>query len=186
MGRGFWDTRRRALAAAACLALAVGGAGLAAVGRPAAPRGIEQSSRMSVQEAPDSASALVAAKRQQSPVRVADLTTETRLVQARPDGHMAAEMTTVPVRVRHNGSWQPIDTTLEVKPDGSVAEFLEDGQGLLVAAFGFCIVDPVLGEDAELVVAAGGGGSVAEFTAYTAAESEKWAAVIRRSGARVD
>jgi hypothetical protein len=120
VGRGFWDTRRRAQAAAACLVLAVGGAGLATIGRPTAPQGIEQIPRVSVQEAPDSASALVAAKRQQSPVRVADLTTETRLVQAKPDGHMAAEMTTVPVRVRRNGSWQPIDTTLEVKPDGSV------------------------------------------------------------------
>jgi hypothetical protein len=109
-----------ARAAVACLVLTVGGAGPVSTGRPAAPRGVEPISHVSVQEAPDSASALVAAKRQQTPVRVADLTTQTRLVQAKPDGRMAAEMTTVPVRVRRNGSWLPIDSTLEVKPDGSV------------------------------------------------------------------
>ncbi|HCT77111.1 MAG TPA: hypothetical protein DGT23_11075 [Micromonosporaceae bacterium] len=74
----------------------------------------------SVQEAPDSALAVAAARRQQSPVRVADMTTETRLVHAKPDGTMAAELTTVPVRVRKGSTWAAVDTTLETRPDGSV------------------------------------------------------------------
>lgn len=120
MRQDFWGARRVAQAAAVCLVLTVGGAALVSTREPTAPRGIDPGSRVDVRETPDSVSAIVAAKRQNSPVRVADLTTETRLVQAKPDGTMAAEMTTVPVRVRRNGSWVPIDTTLEVKADGSV------------------------------------------------------------------
>ena len=46
--------------------------------------------------------------------------------------------------------------------------------------------EPQARERVEQLGARMRGGSVAEFTAYTAAESEKWAAVIRRSGAKVD
>ncbi|MEJ3742950.1 LamG domain-containing protein [Actinomycetes bacterium KLBMP 9797] len=100
------------------LALVVGGAGLVVADAPPGSR--EPAAWPSVREAPDSATAIAAARRQQSPVRVADLTTETRLVHAKPDGTMAAEMTTVPVRVRRGDTWVPVDTTVEVRPDGSV------------------------------------------------------------------
>jgi tripartite-type tricarboxylate transporter receptor subunit TctC len=46
--------------------------------------------------------------------------------------------------------------------------------------------EPQARERVEQLGARMRGGSVAEFTAYIAAESEKWAAVIRRSGAKVD
>lgn len=46
--------------------------------------------------------------------------------------------------------------------------------------------EPQARERVEQLGARMRGGSVAEFTAYAAAESEKWAAVIRRSGAKVD
>ena len=46
--------------------------------------------------------------------------------------------------------------------------------------------EPTTRERVEQLGARTRGGSVAEFTAYIAAENEKWAAVIRRSGAQVD
>ena len=46
--------------------------------------------------------------------------------------------------------------------------------------------EPTTRERVEQLGARMRGGSVAEFTAFIAAENEKWAAVIRRSGAQVD
>ncbi|MFZ4407662.1 MAG: Bug family tripartite tricarboxylate transporter substrate binding protein [Paracraurococcus sp.] len=46
--------------------------------------------------------------------------------------------------------------------------------------------EPATRERVEQLGARTRGGSVAEFTTYIAAENEKWAAVIRRSGAQVD
>jgi len=46
---------------------------------------------------------------------------------------------------------------------GAVAEFLEDGQCLLVAGVGGVVVAPGLGEDAQVVVGVGRAGAVAEF-----------------------
>jgi tripartite-type tricarboxylate transporter receptor subunit TctC len=48
------------------------------------------------------------------------------------------------------------------------------------------LAEPQTRERVEQLGARTRGGSVAEFTAYIGRESEKWAAVIRRSGARVD
>ena len=46
---------------------------------------------------------------------------------------------------------------------GAVAEFLEDGQCLLVAVVGGVVVAPGPGENAQLVVGGGHAGAVAEF-----------------------
>ncbi|MEJ3750146.1 LamG domain-containing protein [Actinomycetes bacterium KLBMP 9797] len=73
-----------------------------------------------VAEAPDTATAVVVAARQQSRVAVADLTTQTRLVYAQPDGTLRAELTASPVRVRQGGRWVGVDTTLVRRPDGTV------------------------------------------------------------------
>jgi len=73
-----------------------------------------------VAEAPDTASAVVAAARQGARVAVADLTTQTRLVYAQPDGTLAAEITASPVRVRRGDHWVGVDTTLVRRPDGTV------------------------------------------------------------------
>ncbi|MCW6004373.1 LamG domain-containing protein [Micromonospora sp. CPCC 205371] len=71
--------------------------------------------------APDTATARELARRQRSAVVAADLTTETRLVHALPDGSMSAAVTNVPVRVQRNGRWVDIDTTLVRRADGTVA-----------------------------------------------------------------
>jgi hypothetical protein len=74
-----------------------------------------------VVEAADGAAAVRAARRQHTPVVVANLTTGTRQIQALPDGTMRATLSVVPVRVRRATGWVPVDTTLIRRPDGSVA-----------------------------------------------------------------
>ncbi|WP_328993482.1 hypothetical protein OG394_04055 [Kribbella sp. NBC_01245] len=103
----------------ALLVVVMGAAGPVVAAAPLAGR--EAVAAVSVAEAPDTASALVAARRQGTPVLVADLTTETRLVRAKPDGAMVAELTTVPTRVNRGGAWTNVDTTLAKRPDGMVA-----------------------------------------------------------------
>ncbi|MCX4906163.1 hypothetical protein [Streptomyces sp. NBC_00878] len=49
------------------------------------------------------------------------MTTATSRVVANPDGTFTAESATSPERVRKNGAWTDIDTTLAVRPDGSLA-----------------------------------------------------------------
>ena len=54
-------------------------------------------------------------------MEVADATTETSQVMAEPDGSFTLTSTLTPVRVRQNGSWRGIDTTLRANDDGSVS-----------------------------------------------------------------
>ena len=74
-----------------------------------------------LREAPDTAQAVLAAFRQGSPVRVADLTTETRLVHAQPDGTLTATLSAGPARVRQEGRWVDADTALTAQADGTLA-----------------------------------------------------------------
>ncbi|MDP4504732.1 LamG-like jellyroll fold domain-containing protein [Nonomuraea turcica] len=60
------------------------------------------------------------ARRDNRPVEVAALTSEIRQVFARPDGTYTLEQHVRPVRVRQNGRWTPVDTTLRRRPDGAV------------------------------------------------------------------
>ncbi|GAA4670859.1 LamG-like jellyroll fold domain-containing protein [Phytohabitans rumicis] len=46
---------------------------------------------------------------------------ESGQVFANPDGSFTSEMSMAPVRVRRAGGWVPVDTTLEARPDGTVA-----------------------------------------------------------------
>src|SRR5688500_7893207 len=63
-------------------------------------------------EAADTATAMAAAQRQKSPVTVTELTTESRLVKAHPDGSLQAELSITPMRVQKGQNWAEIDTTL--------------------------------------------------------------------------
>ncbi|WP_251829216.1 LamG-like jellyroll fold domain-containing protein [Streptomyces sp. ATCC 21386] len=54
-------------------------------------------------------------------VTVDELTSSTSRVVAHPDGTFTAEMTTSPERVRKDGEWTAIDTTLVTRADGSLA-----------------------------------------------------------------
>ncbi|MEU3464450.1 LamG domain-containing protein [Streptomyces sp. NPDC006733] len=65
--------------------------------------------------------AIAAAKRTNTPVDVATLTTEISDVQAQPDGTLVSTTHVVPVRTRQSGTWAPIDTALRVRSDGTVA-----------------------------------------------------------------
>jgi hypothetical protein len=71
-------------------------------------------------EAPDAANAVRAAAAQGSPVRVAELTTQTRVVDAQPDGTMKARLSARIERVVRDGRWVGVDTTLVRRPDGTV------------------------------------------------------------------
>jgi hypothetical protein len=55
-----------------------------------------------------------------SPVLVEADTTATDTVTALPDGTFRLDADTVPVRVEQAGSWVPVDTSLQVQPDGSL------------------------------------------------------------------
>lgn len=77
--------------------------------------------RQLVAEAPDSGSAIQAARAQGTSVVVDDLHTPTRVVRANPDGTLTAELSAVPVRVRKGRSWVPVDTSVSRRRDGSLA-----------------------------------------------------------------
>ncbi len=73
-----------------------------------------------VSEAPDAASATLAAHAQGSAVEIADQRTSMRRVFANPGGGMTTELNPVPVRVKRGSAWVPIDTEVVRRPDGSV------------------------------------------------------------------
>jgi len=65
--------------------------------------------------------ALVAARQGAERVEVGALRTETRTVYATPEGGFVLEQNARPIRVRKQGRWTPVDTTLTRLPDGSIA-----------------------------------------------------------------
>jgi hypothetical protein len=71
-------------------------------------------------EAPDTRTAVAAAERQKSPVAITELTTETRVVHAQPDGTLQAKLSPQIVRVRQGNAWVGVDTSLARRPDGSI------------------------------------------------------------------
>ncbi|MEV4058106.1 LamG domain-containing protein [Amycolatopsis sp. NPDC049688] len=73
-----------------------------------------------VASAPDEAAAFAAARRQGTPVEVANLTTETKRVLAEPNGLLGAELSAVPTRVRRGDKWVPVDPTLTPSRDGGI------------------------------------------------------------------
>ncbi|TMR90652.1 LamG domain-containing protein [Nonomuraea basaltis] len=64
--------------------------------------------------------ALARARRDNRPVEVEALRSETRQVFVKPDGTYTMELHVRPVRVRKEGGWVPVDTTLRLRPDGAV------------------------------------------------------------------
>ena len=80
-----------------------------------------------VAEAANAPAAMVAARSQGTRVEVADERTETRAVYANPGGTLTAELTAVPVRVRKDGKWVGVDTTLGKGSDGVVEPKAADG-----------------------------------------------------------
>jgi hypothetical protein len=60
------------------------------------------------------------------PVEIRDQTTETTQVLANPDGTFTLKASRRAVRVRHDGVWRPIDTTLHTNQDGSLSSVATD------------------------------------------------------------
>jgi hypothetical protein len=81
-----------------------------------------------VAEAQDTGTAITAAARQKSPVAIAELTTETRMVHAQPDGTLTAEVSPRIVRVRQGDRWVGVDTTLVRHDDGTVGPRAADSE----------------------------------------------------------
>ena len=69
----------------------------------------------------DVASALAAAKRAGKRVKVSGATTASSEMFATPDGKIAEVISAGTARFRRNGSWVPVDLTLQRQADGSVA-----------------------------------------------------------------
>lgn len=65
------------------------------------------------------AGASAQAKATDQPVQVSADTTETRDVVANPDGSFTSHTTLLPVRTNKNGTWVPIDPTLQRNQDGT-------------------------------------------------------------------
>ncbi len=76
-----------------------------------------------VLERPDEAAAVATARLTGRRVRIAGMTSETSELWALPDGRVEAEIHAGPVRMRdeRTGDWKPVDLTLVLQPDGSVA-----------------------------------------------------------------
>ncbi|MFE3106868.1 DNRLRE domain-containing protein [Kitasatospora indigofera] len=72
-------------------------------------------------EAPDEASALLSARLQGHKVEVTGARSEAMTVWANPDGTLTQIQASGPVRMKVGDAWIPIDTTLVVTPEGTVA-----------------------------------------------------------------
>jgi RHS repeat-associated protein len=81
---------------------------------------VAAASVVNVTERPDAVSAQLAAAAQGSRVTVGDLTTPTSITYANPDGTYTTDTSTGAQRVQQpDGSWSPIDMTLQAMSDGS-------------------------------------------------------------------
>lgn len=69
----------------------------------------------------DKLRAIETARRCQVKVQIAEATTELDVSWALPNGTIQLEHNYRPVRVQEDGNWQPVDTSLEFRQDGTVA-----------------------------------------------------------------
>ncbi|MFJ1753080.1 ricin-type beta-trefoil lectin domain protein [Kitasatospora sp. NPDC088134] len=117
-------TRRIAVLAALGLLVESGVALDALTAVPAAaaePASSAPPAKSSATEAPDEASALMAARLNKRRIEVTGARTETSTLWANPDGTLSQEMAAGPIRMRVGEAWVPIDTTLVETGDGKVA-----------------------------------------------------------------
>lgn len=122
MARGRRTRAHRIAAAAGAAAVFFAGAAVAPAQAQQVPHRAEPA--RAAQTPPDTATeqgALAAARQEGKRVEVGSLRTETRTVYATPEGGFVLEQNARPIRVRQDGRWTPVDTTLRRLPDGSVA-----------------------------------------------------------------
>ncbi|WP_433041774.1 LamG-like jellyroll fold domain-containing protein [Dactylosporangium sp. CS-033363] len=111
---------RRLIATAAAAAL-VAGVGAIALVRSGGDHADADAARWAaITEQPDERSASFVAAKAKRRIEVSGLTSPTGQVFAEPDGSFVATQTIEPVRARRaDGSWGPIDTTLQPQADGT-------------------------------------------------------------------
>ncbi|MFE4977507.1 ricin-type beta-trefoil lectin domain protein [Kitasatospora sp. NPDC056651] len=80
-----------------------------------------QAAGASTTEAPDQASALLAARLNKRRIEVTGARTETLTLWANPDGTLSQELSVGPIRMKAGDAWVPVDTTLVETADGSIA-----------------------------------------------------------------
>ncbi|MGP3963069.1 DNRLRE domain-containing protein [Nonomuraea sp. 3N208] len=68
-----------------------------------------------------------------SRVEVAEATSETSITYAQPDGTFVTEVTAGPVRVKHNGTWIPIDTSLYEQNDKLTPKVIANGAAVEIS-----------------------------------------------------
>lgn len=97
-----------------------GGASVAAARGTSANEPAETAAHMpaDARSASSEAAGRAIAARYKHPVTIDSQTSPTLLVQALPDGTMQAESDIVPARVKRDGSWIPVDTSLHEKSSG--------------------------------------------------------------------
>ncbi|MFI6727961.1 VCBS repeat-containing protein [Streptomyces atratus] len=102
-----WRPARRLTRTALAAAIVGGSLGLVPVGQAAAHESRTAETSVSAEEA-----AFAAAERTGEPTELLSERSETSETHALPNGNLRRTQHTVPVRVRREGSWTPIDTTL--------------------------------------------------------------------------
>ncbi|MEV7028194.1 hypothetical protein, partial [Kitasatospora sp. NPDC093558] len=123
-GGAFTRRRLRRTAVIAALAMLVEtGVALDALTAEAsaASTGTTASATAPVNEAPDTASALLAARLNGHRIEVTGARTATTTLWANPEGTLTQDTATGPVRVKVGDAWVPVDTTLVETSDGKVA-----------------------------------------------------------------
>jgi hypothetical protein len=110
-----------AASAAPPLPAASAPAGASAAGTAAGAAASQHPTPPAIPIAPDAAAATAKAKATKAPVEIPSLTTETTRTLVKPDGTLHLESYVHPVRVKQNGAWTPVDTTLVRRADGTIA-----------------------------------------------------------------
>lgn len=123
-GRGSGRTALRLLALVAGLALVGSGGGVVALADDVAPA---PATAPAASAEPDLVSAEAAARQTGSKVAITGEETATSTSWANPDGTLTTQVFDAPVRVRQNGVWTPINTSLSdtgdsVTPEATTAD----------------------------------------------------------------
>ncbi|GAA2980348.1 hypothetical protein GCM10010483_25640 [Actinokineospora diospyrosa] len=111
--------QRIGLPATLLLAAVVGAVGLSIPAQAATPAAPPPAAPAAPTAAEDSA--LRQAKATGKPVEVLGRTTETTQVLAQPDGRFVLESSAAPQRVKRDGKWLAVDSTLRTTPEGTLA-----------------------------------------------------------------
>ncbi|MFE2867021.1 FG-GAP-like repeat-containing protein [Embleya sp. NPDC059259] len=121
-----WPGKRARVGVATAVALAVGAGGIAVLVDEDGNGGRKQSAPAAVPPPAESAITIAETRAQKQaattgrPVLVTETLTATGTTHANPDGTFTRDEAVKPVRVKRDGQWTPVDTTLVPAADGSL------------------------------------------------------------------